>query len=347
MKTTGVIITIVVIVALLIFGFLIQSVRHKKSQKKREKEFNQKHNNASSSTKNQSRNYSAYNQHLRDQFSAKRKIWFTNIHHQVEIPGLNYQEFIQVFPFFSNLEATKKYLETRNLSSEKLRETMFFLEKAQIKFNKVCLSADDRLLGQFQNLVTYLDANAIEFFSKYYLEFLGFNAYSLVSFWYEEVLAHTVNLAVSNQTLDHNYLKAGLKSYEKSLNSSIDQLVQRMRSDLYQQTRTSYEEFISEFLNQFFHQGSNYNRTKFNSGGYNGYQGEESEYFAHQDKVALNAAYKELGVELNASDEQVKSAYRQLAKTYHPDKNPSVQAREKMSQINAAYSLIKEQRNIK
>lgn len=347
METAGVVITIVVIVALLIFGFLIQSIRRKKNQKKREKEFEQNHANRADYSKNQSQNSSTYDQHLRDQFSAKRKIWFANIHHQVEIPELNYQEFIQIFPFFSSLEATKRYLENQNLSSEKIQETMIFLEKAQAKFNKVCLGADDRLLGQFQNMVSYLDANAIEFFSKYYLEFLNFNAYSLVSFWYEEVLVHTINLAINNQSLDYNYLRAGLKGYEKSLNNSIIQLVQRMRSDLYQQNRTSYEEFINEFLNQFFHQSSSHNRAKFNSGGYNGYQDEQSEYFAHQDEVALNAAYKELGVELDASDEQVKSAYRQLAKTYHPDKNPSVQAREKMSQINAAYSLIKEQRDIK
>jgi|GEM_PF-696114 len=182
METAGVVITIVVIVALLIFGFLIQSIRRKKNQKKREKEFEQNHANRADYSKNQSQNSSTYDQHLRDQFSAKRKIWFANIHHQVEIPELNYQEFIQIFPFFSSLEATKRYLENQNLSSEKIQETMIFLEKAQAKFNKVCLGADDRLLGQFQNMVSYLDANAIEFFSKYYLEFLNFNAYSLVSF---------------------------------------------------------------------------------------------------------------------------------------------------------------------
>ena len=52
--------------------------------------------------------------------------------------------------------------------------------------------------------------------------------------------------------------------------------------------------------------------------------------------------YKVLGVSPNASDEEIKRAYRQLAKKYHPDANPGDQAAaEKMQQINAAYEQIK------
>lgn len=58
--------------------------------------------------------------------------------------------------------------------------------------------------------------------------------------------------------------------------------------------------------------------------------------------------YKVLGVAPNASDEQVKSAYRELAKKYHPDNyagNPlSDLAGEKMQEINEAYDAIMNQR---
>lgn len=32
--------------------------------------------------------------------------------------------------------------------------------------------------------------------------------------------------------------------------------------------------------------------------------------------------YKVLGIDRKANDKQIKSAYRQLSKKYHPDKNP-------------------------
>ncbi len=52
--------------------------------------------------------------------------------------------------------------------------------------------------------------------------------------------------------------------------------------------------------------------------------------------------YKVLGLEPGATDEQVKKAYRTLAKKYHPDLNPGDKAAEqKMKEINDAYDRIK------
>ena len=52
--------------------------------------------------------------------------------------------------------------------------------------------------------------------------------------------------------------------------------------------------------------------------------------------------YEVLGVSRDASDEDVKKAYRKLAKQYHPDVNPGDKtAEEKMKEINAAYDAIK------
>ena len=59
--------------------------------------------------------------------------------------------------------------------------------------------------------------------------------------------------------------------------------------------------------------------------------------------------YSVLGIPKNATDEQVKNAYRELARKYHPDNyadNPLADlAGEKMKEVNDAYDAIMNERN--
>jgi len=50
--------------------------------------------------------------------------------------------------------------------------------------------------------------------------------------------------------------------------------------------------------------------------------------------------YQILGVVRNASEEEIKRAYRRLVMKYHPDRNPDPRATEKMKEINEAFAIL-------
>ncbi len=47
--------------------------------------------------------------------------------------------------------------------------------------------------------------------------------------------------------------------------------------------------------------------------------------------------YEVLGVPRDADENAIKSAYRKLARTYHPDVNKSEDAEERFKEVNEAY----------
>ncbi len=58
--------------------------------------------------------------------------------------------------------------------------------------------------------------------------------------------------------------------------------------------------------------------------------------------VTFQDYYKTLGVERNATPEEIKKAYRKLAREFHPDVNKASNAEEKLKGVNEAYEVLKD-----
>ena len=54
----------------------------------------------------------------------------------------------------------------------------------------------------------------------------------------------------------------------------------------------------------------------------------------------MQSHYETLGLQKNASKDEIKSAYHKLAKVYHPDKNTGNDAKEKFQKIQEAYETL-------
>ncbi|ASZ09056.1 hypothetical protein CK556_01630 [Mesoplasma chauliocola] len=133
------------------------------------------------------------------------------------------------------------------------------------------------------------------------------------------------------QNIDENFNEIDLKKLEQLINEIIYKLNENYVYSLKkvkEYVLTNYEINFADIEIE-----TKTNKKKF-------------EDFSHNNILKANStnnfwSYEILGINLNATDAQIKQAYKALAKKYHPDNNKDPEAEEIMKLINKAYNILK------
>lgn len=62
--------------------------------------------------------------------------------------------------------------------------------------------------------------------------------------------------------------------------------------------------------------------------------------YYERKELKMENHYEALGLNMNATQEAIKAAYRDIVKENHPDINPSPEAKEKVQKANKAYAIL-------
>ncbi|AGY41386.1 heat shock protein chaperone [Mesoplasma florum W37] len=133
------------------------------------------------------------------------------------------------------------------------------------------------------------------------------------------------------ESIDENFKEIDLKKLDQLMNEIIYKLNENYILAINKLKRFILSEYEIDFEAIEINFSENKNRF---------------EDFSRKNILGSNSSsdfwsYEILGISSNASDIQIKQAYKALAKNYHPDNNKDPKAEEMMKLINKAYNILK------
>lgn len=145
-----------------------------------------------------------------------------------------------------------------------------------------------------------------------------------------------------------------MKKYKQGYYRSSDRSQQSSYNNTNNSSYSGNSNSYNRNSNSSYSGNNSYNNSNnsSNNSGYSNSNNSNNNY-RRSSGVSISEAYEILGVTGNASDAEIKKAYRALAMQYHPDRVSGMgdeavrQATESMRQINAAWDVLKEARGIK
>jgi len=258
-----------------------------------------------------------------DFLTIRAKQWYQNQNKLVHINNYNYNEMYEDYPLVSNFNLTKEQFKKLNISLSKQKE----IEKHLTDINKFIIHANIHYLNAFYDFFNRIPLpmempDVQERCWQYYNIFLDNYETIINTYLYNDALTLLLDFGtdkINDKQLSDGYLNV-IKDATIQLDSLFKQLQMQIVNDWTQQSQQRYQG--SQGQRRFYDQSVN------------------------EEAKKLTEAYETLGVKVDSSDDEIKKAYKKLAIKYHPDRNKEPDAKEKMQKINAAYTLIKKERNI-
>jgi len=268
------------------------------------------------------------NHHSRknDFLTIRAKQWYQNQNKLVHVNSYNYNEMYEDYPLVSNFNLTKEQFKKLNISLSKQKE----IEKYFAVMNKFITRSNTHYLDGFYDFFNRIPLpmempDVQERCWQYYNVFLDNYETIINTYIYNDALTLLLDFGtdkINDKQLSNGYTEV-IKSATIQLDSLFRQLQMQLVNDLTQQSQQRYQRYQgSQGQRRFYDQAVN------------------------EEAKKLTEAYETLGVKVDATDDEIKKAYKKLAIKYHPDRNKEPDAKEKMQKINAAYTLIKKERNI-